>query len=219
MNRIMAGMLMLVTIMMFAGNARAQLIVSDPGNTGLSTQNLIQNTAQAVSAAATAADVLAMLSMMTAAATISNLNGRQDYPAQTQLNNQLFDARTPGSTTASTIALDEDRAVSETGSSDSSGRLLEEQILGSANYAGIASDKLAELENRRPDGPMVLPNVKSALDEIARKTAETTIAVEQNTKATLLVALGVAQLSDESKTQAAALRRERAKTALMFATP
>ena len=207
MKRLTLGVAVVAAGMTFAGTARAQFVVSDP-------TNLVQNTLQAASAIATAADLLSMLTMMTAAATITALSSKQDYPKQNQLGDQLFDPKTPASTTASKIVLDEDRKVTGT---DASGELLKQQITGSANLAGIAAANLDALEKEKPDNPKVLPNLKKAMDEVVQETGDTKRAVKEVNKATLLVALGLAQLADQDRTEAAALRRERAKTALIFA--
>lgn len=207
MKRLTLGVAVVAAGMTFAGTARAQFVVSDP-------TNLVQNTLQAASAIATAADLLSMLTMMTAAATITALSSKQDYPNQNQLGDQLFDPKTPASTTASKIVLDEDRKVTGT---DASGELLKQQITGSANLAGIAAANLDALEKEKPDNPKVLPNLKKAMDEVVQETGDTKRAVKEVNKATLLVALGLAQLADQDRTEAAALRRERAKTALIFA--
>ncbi|RZS76864.1 type IV secretion system protein VirB5 [Phyllobacterium myrsinacearum] len=206
MKRLISGLLMLAASMMFAGNARAQFVVSDPGVEAPAL-------ATSLSVAATAGDIFTMVTMLTASATLSSFAGKQDYPSSNQLKDQLFDAKTPSSTTATKIMADDERQVTGT---DASGKLLKEQITGSANLAGIATDKLNELENEKPESSKPLINIKKSMDEVAQQTTETKIAVKQVNKATLLVALGVAQLADAAKTQAAVMRKERADTALMF---
>ncbi|MBX4899646.1 MULTISPECIES: DUF4141 domain-containing protein [Rhizobium] len=208
MNRIMAGILVLFASIMFAGNARAQFVVTDPGN-------LTQNTLDAIASAAMAADMLAMLAMMTAAASISNLNDRQDYPTQTQLNNQLFDAKTPASPMATGIVTDEDRRVTGT---DASGELLKEQITSAANCAAIAAGNLDALESIRQDGPELLATLKEAMDYAAEKARDTEKAVIDLNKAINFLALCDAANAVAARTDAANLRIQRMRTAAIFAT-
>lgn len=197
-------------------NARAQLVVSDPSN-------LIENAAQAISAAATLEQMITMVLMLTAAYDVNGrlggLNRSTEYPGTTQLTNQMFDTNNPASAVARSIAQDQDRQITGT---DSSADLLKVQIAGLANSTGIAAQNLDVLDDRLDQNKKTLVELSTSKN-IMQATVTNGLVMKQvhdavimNAQATNHLIMTVAQASLHEEEEAARQRKMRQDTALLF---
>ncbi|MCO5966134.1 DUF4141 domain-containing protein [Sinorhizobium meliloti] len=140
--------------------ARAQWVVTDPGNTYQTAMTAINTTAQLVKTAEILEQTIAMVTMFTSTfgvtGLLSQLNQRNQYPSTNKLSEQMFDSQRPVSTTARAIALDRDRVIN---GNDAHADLLREQITGAANAASVAADNLEMMDKRLRENANTLEQI------------------------------------------------------------
>ncbi|MBB4232997.1 type IV secretion system protein VirB5 [Rhizobium mongolense] len=153
---------------------------------------------------------------------LSSLNQPNRYPSTTQLGNQMFDSQAPGSTTARAIALDADRRII---GSDAEAALLRQQIAGAANAAGVAAGNLEMMDKRLRENGNTLGELSRSRNIMQATVTNGLLlkqihdAIIQNSQATSLLTMATAQAGLHVAEEAAAQRRERQKTATIFAIP
>lgn len=213
-----------------SGPARAQFVVSDvlveaqTAATAVNTAaNLEKTIAVAASTAANLEQTIAMVSMLTTSFGVSgllgSLNQPNQYPASNQLERQMFAGQRPTAGTANEIVSDASRTVK---GSDAEATLVRDQIVGSANAAGLAANNLKALDHRLAENANT-PNQLSRSGNIMHATVTNGLvlkqihdAVIQNAQATSLLTMTVAQAGLHQAEEAVAQRREHQATADLF---
>ncbi len=196
--------------------AKAQFVVTDPVT---ETETL----ATALNAAANLQQLITMVTMLTApfavTGMLSALDQKSQYPSAGQLDKEMFSARMPASAGARSIALDADRTVV---GDDAEGNLLRQQIAGAANAAGVAADNLEAMDKRLEANSETSAQLSRSRNIMAATVTNGLLlkqihdAIIQNIQATSLLTMATAQAGLHEAEEAAAQRKERQATALIF---
>ncbi|KWV51286.1 MULTISPECIES: pilin minor subunit VirB5 [Rhizobium] len=198
------------------GPARAQFVVTDPATE-------LETLTTALEMAASLEQTVTMVAMLTSAfgvtGLLTSLNQKNQYPSTRNLEQEMFSARMPMSTTARSIVDDADRAII---GRDAEAGLLRSQIAGSANSAGIAADNLEAMDKRLSANAETSAQL-SRSGNIMQATVTNGLllkqvhdAIIQNVQATSLLTMATAQAGLHEAEEAAAQRKEHQKTAIIF---
>ncbi|AMX98984.1 type IV secretion system protein VirB5 [Mesorhizobium ciceri] len=220
------GATTLAASLLLSTQARSQFVVSDPITEAQSILTAGSTAAILVKSIETLAFTMEMVQVLTSSFGVTGLLGALNqgnhYPSSNKLEGQMFDARAPVSIMARNIAQDPTRIVTGT---DAEGKLLEGQIAGAANTAGLAADTLDVMDKRLKANDNTLGQLSSSRNIVQATVTNGLVlkqihdAIIQNVQATSLLTMATAQGSLHAVEEAATQRRERQDTAKMFSLP